>query len=102
MTTVYRTTALSINTRCTVPDSSRFVNQVQQAVAKAYEKLSVIVFWGEQQCALFNEFVERVHDAHHVGDRARLSRELEEHGAVEALEERFQRRRVTWRRRNEG
>ena len=102
MTTVYRTTNLNINTRCTVPDSSRFVNQVQQTIAKADEKLSVIVFWGEQQRALFNEFVERVDDAHHVGDRARLSRELEEHGAVEALEERFQRRRVTWQRRNEG
>ena len=67
---------------------------MQKTVAEADEKLAVIIFRGEEECALLDEFVESVHDAHHVWNGVGLTRQLEENCTVETLEESFQRRSV--------
>ena len=77
-----------------LPDCIGFVNEVEEAVAEANEKLAVIIFRGEEERALLDEFVESVHDAHHVRYSVGLTRQLEENCTVETLEESFQRRSV--------
>ena len=67
---------------------------MQEAVAEANEKLTVIIFRGEEECALLDEFVKSVHDTHHVWHSVGLTRQLEENCAVETLEQSFQRRSV--------
>ena len=67
---------------------------MEEAVAEADEELAVVIFRGEEECALLDEFVESVHDAHHVWHSVGLTRQLEENCTVETLEESFQRRSV--------
>ena len=68
-----------------LPDGGRIINELHEAVAETAEELVVVVAGSEHQRALLDELVQRVDDAHHVGDGERWARQLVQYHAVHAL-----------------